>query len=274
LPGAEARGAARGESADIVALLSEAVREAGALALAKFGTAFKSWTKGESSPVSEVDIAVDELLRERLGRYDGSYGWLSEETADDPARLDAKRVWIVDPIDGTRGFIAGKPDWTVVAALVEQGRPICAAVYAPVDDQLFLAQAGAGATLNGSRIAARDGDAIEGSRVNGAKRRIDALASIIPTVEVIPRLNSLALRLARVAEGRFDIVFSAGNSHDWDLAASDLLVHEAGGVLTDFDGRQLVYNRPEPVHGALIAAGQARHPALLKLVHAHRTKFS
>jgi len=259
---------------EIAELLARAVREAGALALAKFCTPFKTWTKGESSPVSEVDIEVDGLLRERLGSFDSRYGWLSEETTDDSARLDAERVWIVDPIDGTRGFIAGKPDWTVVAALVEAGRPICAAVYVPVDDQLFMAEAGQGATLNGTPIAASSGAALEGSRVNGAKRRLEALEALIPTVEIIPRLNSLALRLARVAEGCFDIVFSAGHSHDWDIAASDLLVHEAGGRLTDFDGRQLVYNRPDPVHGALIAAGQARHATLLSLVHANSVKFS
>ena len=267
--------ASRNPPAEISGLLARAVHEAGTLALAKFGTSFKTWTKGESlSPVSEVDIEIDQLLRERLGAHNPHYGWLSEETADDPARLDAKRVWIVDPIDGTRGFIAGKSDWTVVAALIEDGRPNNAAVYAPVDDQLFLAAAGQGTTLNGSTIAASPGATLEGARVNGAKRRIEALEKLIPSVQVIPRLNSLALRLARVAEGRFDVVFSAGNSHDWDLAASDLLLHEAGGLLTDFDGRQLVYNRPQPVHGALIAAGRDRHAALLHLVHANKIKFT
>jgi myo-inositol-1(or 4)-monophosphatase len=261
-------------AADVTALLADAVREGGALALKKFRTDFKTWTKDQSSPVSEVDIAVDGLLRERLGDYDASYGWLSEETADDPARLEAKRVWIVDPIDGTRGFIGGMPDWTVVAALVEDGRPVNAAVYAPVDDQLFLATAGQGATLNGRPLAVSPGEALDGARINGAKRRLEALEKLVPTVKMIPRLNSLALRLARVAEGRFDIVFSAGNSHDWDLAASDLLVHEAGGVLTDFDGEPLVYNRPAPVHGALMAAGRARHATLLNLVHANKTRFS
>src|SRR5690606_14052382 len=116
---------------EITDLLASAVREAGALALRRFGTPFKTWVKGESSPVSEVDIEVDALLHQRLRAGFPGYAWLSEETADDPARLDARRVWIVDPIDGTRGFIAGVPEWTVVAALVEDGRPINAAVYAP-----------------------------------------------------------------------------------------------------------------------------------------------
>ncbi len=250
------------------------MREGGALALGKFRTEFKTWTKDQSSPVSEVDIAVDGLLRERLGAHDRSYGWLSEETADDPARLDAKRVWIVDPIDGTRGFIGGLPDWTVVAALVEDGRPICAAVYAPVDDELFLAEAGRGATRNGLPIAASSGDTMAGAKFTGPKRRLDALATIAPGIEMIPRIASLALRLARVATGALDGTLAGPNSHDWDLAASDLLVHEAGGVLTDLEGEPLTYNRPHPVHGALVAAGRARHAALLNLVHANRTSFA
>jgi len=270
LPGAERNPT----SADITGILAEAVREAGALALQKFRTPFRTWTKGESSPVSEVDIAVDELLHRRLTARIPDYAWLSEESVDDPARLSAKRVWIVDPIDGTRGFIAGQPDWTVVAALVEDGRPINAAVYAPVDDQLFLAEAGGGATLNGVRVQSSLGATLEGARVNGAKRRLETLATFVPSVQIIPRIASLALRLARVAEGRFDIVFSAGRSRDWDLAASDLLVHEAGGALTDLEGLPLVYNRPDPVHGPLIAAGRARHAALLNLVRDHKVKFA
>jgi myo-inositol-1(or 4)-monophosphatase len=243
------------------------------LALRRFGTTFKTWTKGESSPVSEVDIEVDELLHNRLRSGVPEYAWLSEETVDDPARLTARRVWIVDPIDGTRGFIAGLPEWTVVAALVEDGRPINAAVYAPVEDQLYLAEAGKGVTLNGAPIASSTGASLEGARVNGAKRRLEALAALVPNVEIIPRIASLALRLARVADGQFDVVFSAGQSRDWDLAASDLLVHEAGGALTDLEGQSLVYNRPEPVHGPLIAAGRERHAALLNLVQGNRVKF-
>ncbi len=253
--------------------LADAVQEAGALAMRKFRTPFKTWTKNQSSPVSEVDIELDELLHRRLAAHDPGYGWLSEETTDDPARLDTRRVWIVDPIDGTRGFIAGMPDWTVVAALVEDGRPVTAAVYAPVDGELFLAEAGKGTTLNGVPIAASGGETLAGVRANGAKRRLETLATIVPGIEILPRLNSLALRLARVAQGRFDLVFSAGQSRDWDLAASDLLVQEAGGLLTDWDGRTLVYNRPEPVHGPLMAAGRARHAALLKLMRDHGAKF-
>jgi myo-inositol-1(or 4)-monophosphatase len=253
----------------VVAMLASAVREAGALAMSKFRTPFKHWTKAGSSPVTEVDMAVDALLRERLAAHAPRYAWLSEETEDDPARLAAERVWIVDPVDGTRGFIAGLPDWTIVAALVEAGRPIAAAIYAPVDDEMFLAEAGRGATLNGIPMRASAGADLRGARVAGPRGRLERLGKLAPGIELQPKVHSLALRLARVAQGRLDAALVGPHSHDWDLAAADLLVHEAGGRLTTTDGRMLIYNRPEPVHAALVAAGPGRHESLAALMRDH-----
>ena len=129
--------------------LTTAVREAGALALGKFGVPIRKWIKGESSPVCEADIEVDQLLRERLSQAAPGYGWLSEESADDAARLAARRVWIVDPIDGTRGFLNGQPDWAVSVALVEDGRPVVAALFAPAIDEFLTAIKGEGTRRNG-----------------------------------------------------------------------------------------------------------------------------
>ncbi len=253
--------------------LAAAVREGGALALETFRGAPKSWIKGKSSPVSEADLAVDALLRERLLTiHDG--GWLSEETEDDPARLERADVWVVDPIDGTRAYLAGLPDWVVSAALVSAGRPVVAALYAPATDELFLAIAGAGATLNGRPIAASTGDRLAGARFSGAKHRLDSLAAVAPGIETMPRVPSLALRLARVATGALDGTFAAANSHDWDLAAADLLVHEAGGLISTLTGQSLIYNRPDPVHGALVAAGRARHAVLLGLIRDRLAEFA
>jgi myo-inositol-1(or 4)-monophosphatase len=242
-----------------------AVRQAGSLALQTFRANPKSWIKGKSSPVSEADLAVDALLRERLlGLRDA--GWLSEETEDDPARLDRKEVWVVDPIDGTRAYLAGSPDWTISVALVSGGRPVLAVLYAPVTDELFLGLAGKSATRNGFRIQTTPGDGLAGASFSGAKRRLDSLATIEPRIEAKPRVPSLALRLARVASGALDGTFTAPDSHDWDLAAADLLVHEAGGALTTLTGESLIYNRPDPVHAALLAAGRKRHAVLLGLI--------
>ena len=253
--------------------LASAVREAGALALHMFRGRPASWIKGASSPVSEADLAVDALLRERLLAIRDA-GWLSEETEDDPARLQRTEVWVVDPIDGTRAYLAGLAEWVIAAALVRFGRPLVAALYAPVSDELFLSVAGGGATLNGAPIKASTGDQLAGATFSGAKRRLDSLAAVEPRIVTAPRIPSLALRLARVATGALDGTFAAPNSHDWDLAAADLLVHEAGGLVTGLTGESLIYNRPNPVHGALVAAGRARHELLLGLIRDRLAEFA
>jgi myo-inositol-1(or 4)-monophosphatase len=255
------------DAAGAAAGLAACVREAGLLALSMFGKPLKNWTKGASSPVCEADIAVDAMLREKLGAIEAGVGWLSEESADDPARLAARRLWIVDPIDGTRGYIAGLPDWAVSAALVENGRPIAACLFAPVSDEFFMAIAGQGATRNGEPIAVTPGAQLAGMRFSGPKNFLERLAAIASPFSVVPRIASLALRLARVAQGSVDAAIAGGNSHDWDLAAADLLVHEAGGALTAFGGEPLTYNRAVPRHGMLVAAGRDRHAALIQLVN-------
>ena len=246
--------------------LADAVRAAGDVALRTFRQPLRQWIKGESSPVSEADIAVDEFLRQRLLAIAAGYAWLSEETEDDPARLGAENVWIVDPIDGTRAYLAGQDDWTVSVALSVRSRPVLGAIFAPVTQELFLAVAGSGATRNGAPIMASPGRDVAGMKVVGPKRHINWLAGLNANAIVVPRIGSIALRLARVAQGVLDVAFAGGNSHDWDLAAADLLVHEAGGALTTLTGDTLTYNGSELVHGALLAAGQDRHATLIDLV--------
>jgi myo-inositol-1(or 4)-monophosphatase len=245
--------------------LAAIVREAGALAASTFRGTYKSWTKGGGSPVSDADIAVDNFLRERLPRLVPG-GWLSEETEDNSARLGTNRLWIVDPIDGTRAYVAGRTDWAVSIALVEDGRPVAGAVFSPMEDGLYLAIAGEGATRDGVAISASDGVGFDQARVAGPKPMIERLAKAEPGIVAEPKVHSLALRIARVATGRLDVAFAGGNSHDWDLAAADLLVHEAGGALTTFAGQPLIYNRAEAQHAALVAAGRARHRRLIDIV--------
>jgi myo-inositol-1(or 4)-monophosphatase len=248
--------------------LVAAVREAGQLAFGKFRAPMKIWNKRGGSPVSEVDVAVNEFLQERLRDPSGQIGWLSEETEDDPERLRAQRIWIIDPIDGTRAYIGGFTDWSISTALVENGRPIVAVLYAPATDEMFVAVAGQGATLNGTPIRTTDGDFAAAGVAGpaGFQRRLQAAE---PRLIAHPKIHSLALRFARVAQGAIDAAFASGNSHDWDLAAADLLVHEAGGALTTFTGQSLTYNRPEPVHPPLVAAGPRRHAAFTALVQQH-----
>jgi len=246
------------------ALLTESVREAGALALSLFRTELKNWTKGASSPVSEADIAVNDLLERRLRSATPEYGWLSEESADDLSRLGKHLVWIVDPIDGTRGYLAGKEDWCVSVALVENEQPVLAAVFAPATDEFFFAARGQGASCNGMALHATSGTALDFSRIAGPKPLVERLRKSAEDIVLYPRIGSLALRLCRVAEGRIDAAFAGGQSRDWDLAAADLIVHEADGNMTALSGDAISYNRPEVTHGVLVAAGRDRHAGIIE----------
>ena len=253
--------------------LAAILREAGELALVASKRPLRQWTKNGSSPVSEADIAVNDLLAAKLPPLAPQAGWLSEETEDNSARLEQPLLWVVDPIDGTRAFLDGKPDWSVSVALVADGRPVLGGLYAPVTDEMFLAAAGAGASVNGTRLATDPGDVLAGARIAGPQGHLRKLAAIVPRILPQPKIHSLALRLARVAQGTLDTALASRNSSDWDLAAADLLVHEAGGAMSDFEGRRPVYNRPNPVHAALIAAGTARHAAVLELLRDRRGDF-
>lgn len=245
--------------------LAEAVVAAGAVAVAMFRDGVKSWSKHNDSPVTEADLAVDLMLRERLSLLGPDYGWLSEETVDEPSRLQRRRVWIVDPIDGTRAYMAGGADWCVEAALVEDGRPIAGALFAPVTEELFIAVRGGGATRNGRAIEASQAPNLAGARVDGPVPFLNHIDRA-GTAHRVQRIRSLALRIARVATGELDAAFASPNGNDWDLAAADLLVHEAGGRLTTLDGLPLAYNAPIPRHGALVSSGALLHPSLMDAV--------
>jgi myo-inositol-1(or 4)-monophosphatase len=251
------------------ALLTETVREAGALALSLFRTELKNWTKGASSPVSEADIAVNDLLEKRLRSATPDYGWLSEESADDELRLNKQLVWIVDPIDGTRGYLAGREDWCVSVALVDRAAPVLAAVFVPVSDEFFFAVRGQGATRNGVPLHASSGTELDFSRVAGPKPLVERLSPSSGEMTLHPRIGSLALRLCRVADGTLDAAFAGGQSRDWDLAAANLIVQEANGKMTALSGEAILYNRREVTHGVLVAAGRDRHAGIVEHFRKH-----
>jgi myo-inositol-1(or 4)-monophosphatase len=207
------------------------------------------------SPVSEADIAVDEYLRDALTSARPAYGWLSEETVQTGARAAAHRTFVVDPIDGTRAFIDGRSTWCVSIALVENGRPVAGVLDCPAKGERFQATLGGGAWKNGRalRIAPGGGAA----RIAGPKALVDLVAGREGGIERIAYIPSLAYRLAMAADGRIDATFVKPRSHDWDLAAADLILVEAGGGLRNRFGRAPVYARDDPRHGTLVAASGA-----------------
>jgi myo-inositol-1(or 4)-monophosphatase len=239
---------------DDLDLLVAAARDAAALALTFFGQDPRSWAKGATSIVSEADFAVDRLLIERLRTARPDYGWLSEETADNPERLPKRRIFVVDPIDGTRAFLSGRSEWCVSLAVVEEGRPIAAALITPVLGGLYRAAAGGGADLDGRRIETSRRTRLAGARFAGPRRfarpAAEAAGVAPKSVRFVP---SLAYRLALVASGEIDVAISGPNAHDWDIAAADLLVQEAGGAFADLAGRKPRYNRAAITHPVLIA---------------------
>ena len=193
--------------------------------------------------MTEADLAVDALLKLRLGQAFPEAGWLSEETADDADRLKRRMLVIVDPIDGTRAFVAGDPRWAVAAALVVDGRPVAGVVHAPALDETYAAARGAGAEFNGAAIAVAAWFDRSHLRAAGPKSVLQAMgARLGATIEIAPRVPSLAYRLCMAARGTIHFAVAAANAHDWDIAAADLLLEEAGARLAGASGERLVYN--------------------------------
>ena len=248
-------------------LLEEAVRAAGPIAMRYFGGKVVHWEKNPGDPVSEADHAVDEYLRLRLTGARPGYGWLSEETEDDPARLDRARVFVVDPIDGTRSFLRRLPEFTICAGMVEHGRTLAAAIFNPTTDEMFTALAGGGARLNGEPIHVSDSAGFAGARLLSGRRIFERAGwSQPPAGASFHSINSIAYRMALVAAGRYDACISLGWKSDWDVAAADLVVAEAGGRVSTARGERLRYNGAEPLHPSVISAGPALHAAILDLL--------
>jgi myo-inositol-1(or 4)-monophosphatase len=247
-------------------LLVSAAREAGALALEHFHaggrTTARVVTKPGGSPVTDADLAADALLKRRLREALPDAGWLSEETVDDLERLTRRSLIIVDPIDGTRAFVIGDPRWCVSVALIVDGRPVAGVVHAPALNETYAAARAKGAIFNGAPLAASS--SWPPRNAAGPKLVIEAMAADLGVpVEVVPRVPALAYRLCLAARGVIDFAIAAANSHDWDIAAADILLEEAGARLIDASGERLRYNSREVGRSALLAASDGAAPRLI-----------
>ncbi|MET0546647.1 MAG: 3'(2'),5'-bisphosphate nucleotidase CysQ [Caulobacterales bacterium] len=246
------------------ALLAEAAREAGALALKMKKAGVKKLKKDDGSPVSNADIAVNDLLESALRKARPDYAWLSEESADSTDRFEAARIFIVDPIDGTADFLAGKPRWCIALAVLEAQAVIASAIYNPMTDELFEAALGHGALCNGARLEVSGATELEHCRImsNPAFERPEWPVSW-PRMRVKPG-GSCGQRMADVASGRADAYLAMAAKWDWDTAPGALLVTEAGGVATDTQGAPFAYNLSVPRQRSVAAATPALHPLILK----------
>jgi len=257
-----------GAPADLMAdydLLRQAVKAAGATALEYFRCDTPVYHKTDGSEVTDADLAVDAQLHAALQTPRPGYAWLSEETPDDAARLDAKHVWIVDPIDGTRAFVLDKPQWVISAALVADGEPVAAAVFNPAFDEFFAACRGCGAELNGAPIRVTQIADLHGAHILTPKsvaKRAGWLSPGEPEVET-SFVYSIAYRMALVAAGRVDGVIATGQKSEWDVAAGALIVQEAGGRVTSGAGAPYRFNKRAPVFDGTVAAAPDLHGKLL-----------
>ena len=248
-----------------LALLEAAAQAAGEIALRHFGQASEVREKpGGLGPVTAADLEVDRMLRAMLLTARPGYGWLSEESEDDPARLDAERVFIVDPIDGTRAFIAGEMSWAHSLALAVGGQVIAGVVHLPKLERTYVAARGQGAFRNGTRIEASGRADIDDARVLANAAQLDPRhwRGHPPRFERHMR-PSLAYRLCLAAEGRFDAMLTFRDAWEWDVAAGDLIAREAGAVVTDRAGGPALYNNPVPQIAGMIVAGPALHRLIL-----------
>lgn len=242
--------------------LEEIVREAGRIAHSRWpgaGHALTSWDKSPNNPVSEADLEVDRFLKRELRALLPAAGWLSEETADDKVRTASGLIWLVDPIDGTRDFVRGRDGWAVSVALVSANKPLIGMLAAPARGEEWLAVAGQGATLNGQLIRASTRTEFSGARVP-----THSLPKEDSDLVAVDQPNSIALRIAMVADDRADLVATLRWGYEWDIAAATLIAREAGAEVTDAFGHPLAYNKHDPRDFGVLVCSPAIHAAAVE----------
>ena len=256
------------EADDDLALLIRAAKEAGRIALRYWKRNPKTWDKGDEGPVTEADHAVNDALHATLRSARPRYGWLSEETPDDAARLTTEAQFILDPIDGTRAFIAGEDSFSHAIAIARNGHVTAGVVYLPALDRLFAATATGPATLNGEPVRASTIAGIAGANIltPAANMKPELWPGGVPDLKRSFRA-SVAYRLALVAQGRFDGMLSFRQGWEWDIAAGALIASRAGATVTNRHGAALTFNNPDPRSDGLIAAAPGLHAALLARLH-------
>lgn len=232
--------------------------------------AFSVRDKSPDNPVTDADLAADKLLRQQLLTLLPDAGWLSEETADNPDRLQKRQLWVVDPLDGTKEFVMGIPEFTVSVALVEEGLPILAVIYNPPTGELFTGYKGGGVWYNGQPTAVSQRETLRGALVHASRSEIKR-GEFAPFEDMfeLKIVGSVAYKLAQVAAGQADAAWSRGPKHEWDICAGALLVEEAGGTAVDLSNNPLQFNRPFPKVNGIVADNGRLHRDLIAALAPH-----
>jgi myo-inositol-1(or 4)-monophosphatase len=247
-------------------LLEAAAREAGALARELMAKPLDIRSKGDAGPVTNVDLALDALLEKKLREARPDYGWLSEETPDDPAARTSRRcAFLIDPIDGTAAMIAKIPQFTISIGVAHDNRAAAGVVYNPLTDEMFLGAVGIGATLNGKPVYASTRAKLEGAHLVGLASRFNDKRWPTPWPKMnIEQRQSIAYRLALVGAGQADATILFGFKHEWDIAAGAAIVEAAGGLVTDPWGEPIALNQAQPRAPGVVASGAALHALIIE----------
>jgi myo-inositol-1(or 4)-monophosphatase len=248
-------------------LAKEAALEAGRLVMGYYHDEYEVREKGEDNPVTTADLEADQALRRTLLQGAPGTGWLSEETVDSAERLEAQEVWVVDPIDGTKEFIGGIPEFAISIGLASQGEMILGVLYNPPKNELFWAEKGAGAFLNGEPIQVSGRSDLDGSLLIASRSEVGRgeFEDYGTSFQVKP-VGSIAYKLAQIAAGEADLTWSLGPKNEWDIAAGHCLIHEAGGKVTDPDGEPFRFNRPDPLVPGILASNGRLHGRAVQAV--------
>src|ERR1700722_3986139 len=220
-------------------------------------------------PVTEADRALDAVLRKELLR-DGE-GWLSEESVDDPVRLQRSRVWVVDPLDGTREFVKGIPEFCVSISFVEDGRPVAGGIYNPATAETFLGAIDSGVTYNGKASHPSQRKPLDGALVLASRSEVKRGEWKVfenSNLNIRP-MGSVAYKLALVAAGLADVTFTLTPKNEWDVVAGAALVQSAGGFVGTLEKTDLTANRRDPLLSGLLASGPFLEKQLLTLLQPH-----
>jgi len=243
--------------------VSRITAEAARIAERRAGGDYQRWEKVPGHPVCDIDLEVNTFLREHLTALDPEAGWLSEETLDASDRIERSRLWVVDPIDGTRDYLRGRSGWAVSVALVEERVPVLGVLAAPARGEHWVAAQGKGARRNGALIRASDRTELAGARVP-----TDQLPAADADLVAVPKPNSIALRIAMVAAGEADLVATLRWGYEWDIAAAALIATEAGATVSGALGQPLAFNTASGEAFGVLVAAPGIHAAAVERLRA------